>query len=74
VAELEQFALDSLISLAGILPGHALNQHNNSVINARTTNAVRVGLLPGHQAMMPAQDRVRRDQSMHPQHFRQSSD
>jgi hypothetical protein len=61
VAEFEQFALNSLISPAGILPGQALDQHNNSIIDGRTTDAVGVGPLVGHQTTMPAQDRARRD-------------
>ena len=74
VAKFEQFALNSLVSPAGILPGHALDQHTNSVIDARTTDAVGVGPPFGHQATMPAQDRARRDQSMDMQHLGQSSD
>jgi hypothetical protein len=72
VAELEQFALNSLVSPAGILPGHALDQRTHTVIDGWTTDAVGVGPLFGHQATMPAQDRARRDQAMLPQHLGQS--
>lgn len=58
----------------GILPGHALDQHENSVINRRRTDVVGVRPLHGYQATMPAQDRARGDQSMDPQHPGQSSD
>jgi hypothetical protein len=74
VAELEQLALNSLVSPALILPGHALDQHAHTVTDGWTTDAVRVSPLLGHQATMPAQDRARRDQAMLPQHPGQSSD
>ena len=73
VAEFEQFALNSLVSPAGILPGHALDQRAHTVIDGWTT-AVGVGPLVGHQATVPAQDCARCDQSMDPQHFGQGSD
>jgi hypothetical protein len=55
VAEFEQLTLDSLVSPALILPGHALDQHGNNVLNGRTPDAVRVRPLLGHQATMPTQ-------------------
>jgi hypothetical protein len=48
VAKFEQFALNSLISPAGIVPGQALDQYNNSVSDGRTTNAVLVCPPLGH--------------------------
>jgi hypothetical protein len=74
VAELAQFALNSLVSPAEVLPGQALDQHHHSVIDAWTTNASGIGPLFGHQATMPAQDRAQRDQSRNSQHRGQSSD
>jgi hypothetical protein len=73
VAELEQLTLDSLISPAGILPGHAPDQHGHSVLDGWTPDAVWIRPFLGDQAPVPTQDRARRDQSMPPQHQRQPS-
>jgi len=47
VAELEQFALDPLISPAVILGGEPLDQHGDLSGDPRAARPVRVGPLPG---------------------------
>jgi hypothetical protein len=74
MTELEQLALDSLVSPAGVLPGHALDQHRHRVLEGRTTEAVGIGPLLGYQVTMPAQDCARREQAMLVQRLRQPSD
>jgi hypothetical protein len=74
VTEREQLALDSLVAPAGILAGHALDQHGHSIIDRWTPEVVRICPLPGDEAPMPAQDRVRRDQAMPTQQLRPSLD
>jgi hypothetical protein len=74
VPELEQLAVDSLVSPAVILSGQALDQRGHRVINGRTPNAMGIGPLLGDQATMPAQDRARRNQAMPPQPLRQPAD
>jgi hypothetical protein len=74
VTEFEQLALDSLVSPADILPGHALDQHGHRVIEGWTPETVGIRPLLGDQATMPPQDRARRDQPMPPQHPRQPAD
>jgi hypothetical protein len=74
VTELEQLALDSLVSPAVILSGHALDQRGHRVIDGRTSDAMGIRPLLGDQTMMPAQDRARCDQAMPPQHLRQPAD
>jgi hypothetical protein len=74
VAKLEQLALDSLVSPAGILPGHALDQLGHGGGEGRASEAMWIGPFPGDQAMMPAQDCARCDHAMPPQHLRQPAD
>jgi hypothetical protein len=74
VTELDQLALDSLVSPVVILSGHALDQRGHRVIDGRTSDAMGRRPLLGDQAMMPAQDRARCDQAMLPQHLRQPAD
>jgi hypothetical protein len=74
VTELEQLALDSLISPAPILPGHALDQRGHSVLDRWTPEAVGICPFLGDQAPVPAQDRARCYQAMSAQHLRQSPD
>ena len=57
MAELEQLTLDSLVSPAGILPGHALDQHGHSVLDGWTPAAVWIRPFLGDQVMVPTQDR-----------------
>lgn len=64
MAELEQLALKSLVSPALILPGHTLDQRDYRVIDGWTPETAGIGPFLGDQAMMPAQDRARRDQAM----------
>ena len=40
MAKFEQLALDSLVSSALVLPGHALNQDGHSVLDGWTPDAV----------------------------------
>jgi len=68
VTELEQLALDSLVSPAVILSGQAFDQYGHAVVERRTPDAVGIRPFLGYQAAMPAQDRARRDQAMPPQH------
>jgi hypothetical protein len=70
VSEFEQLALHSLVSPAGVLLGHALDQHTHSIVKGWTPETVGIGPLLGDQATMPAQDRARRDQAMLAQHPR----
>ncbi len=74
MAEFEQLALDSLVSPAGVLPGHALDQHGQGVLDGWTAGAVGIGPFLGDEATMPAQDCARRDQAMPPQHWWQPPD
>ncbi len=74
MTELEQLALNSLISPAGVLPGHALDQHGQGVLDRWTAEAVGIGPFLGDEVTMPAQDCARRDQAMPPQHRRQPPD
>jgi hypothetical protein len=73
VTEREQLTLDSLVSPAGILPGHALDQHDHRVRDGWTPTAVRARPFLGDQAPVPTQDCARCDQAMPPQHLRQPS-
>jgi hypothetical protein len=52
----------------GILPGHALDQHEEQRHQPAEDRRGGGTSLHGYQATMPAQDRARRDQSMDPQH------
>ena len=74
VTDLEQLALDSLVSPVVILSGHAFAQRGHRAIDGRTPNAIGIRPLLGDQATMPAQDRARRDQARPPRHLRQSPD
>jgi hypothetical protein len=67
VAELEQLAADSLVSPARVLPRHPHHQRGEHVVDRWPSGPVRVGPLSAHEAAMPAQDRVRGDQTMGPQ-------
>jgi len=56
VPELQQFALDPLISPAVVLGGEPLDQHGDLCANRRPSLPVRVGPFPGDETAMPAQD------------------
>jgi hypothetical protein len=64
VAECEHLALDWLVSPAGIVPGHALDQHDHRVLEGWRPETVGMGPFCGDQAVMPAQDRAWRDHAM----------
>ncbi len=51
VAELEQLALDPLVCPAAVLGGELLDQHDDLGADRRPSCLVRVGPLPGNQAM-----------------------
>ena len=53
---------------------HPHDQNGEHVADRRTTGAVRVGPLLAHKAAMPAQDRVRADQTVAAQCSRQAPD
>jgi hypothetical protein len=74
VANLEQLALDSLVSPAGILPGHALDQLSHGGGDGWASEAMWICPFSGDQATMPAQDCARCDQAMPPQRLRQPAD
>jgi hypothetical protein len=74
VTKVEQLALDSLVSPAVILPGHARDQRDHRLIDGPTPEMVGIGPLVGDQATMPVQDRARRDQAMLAQHRGQRPD
>src|ERR1017187_6890839 len=62
VAELEQLALDPLVSPAVILGGESLDQRGGLGADRRPSCAVRVGPVAGDQAAVPAQDGAGGDQ------------
>jgi hypothetical protein len=64
MAKLEQLALQPLVSPARVLPRHPHNQGDEHVIDRWPPGPVRVGPPSAHEAAMPAQDRVRGDQTM----------
>ena len=56
VAEFEQLALDPLVSPAVVLGGEPLDERGDLRAEWRPSRPVRVGLLAGGQAAVPAQD------------------
>ena len=66
MAELEQLTLDSLVSPPVILSGEPPDQHGDLSGDRRAPRPVRVGPLPGNQAVVPAQDGPRGDQLVRP--------
>ena len=67
VAELEQLALDPLVSPAVILSGEPLDQRGDLGADRRPSRAVRVGPFVSHQLSVPPQDGAGRDQPVRPQ-------
>jgi hypothetical protein len=67
VAELEQLALDPLVSPAVVLGGEPLDQDGDLGADRRPSRAVRVGPLLSDQATVPPQDGARGDQPVRPQ-------
>ena len=53
VAELEQFALDPLVSPGGVLGGEPLDERGDFGADWRPSCPVRIGPLPGHHAAAP---------------------
>ena len=74
VAELEQLALDPLVSPAVVLGGEPLDQGGNLGADWRPSRPVRVGPLAGDQAAVPAQDGIGGDQPVRLQPCRQEPD
>jgi hypothetical protein len=58
VAELEQLALDPLVSPLRVLRRHPHDQRSEHVVDRWATGTVRVGPLAANEAAVPAQDRV----------------
>ena len=67
MAELEQLALDPLVSPAVVLGGEPPDQRGDLGADRRPSCLVRVGPLPGDQAAVPAQDGAGGDQPVYPQ-------
>ncbi len=67
VAELEQLALDPLVSPAVVLGGEPLDQRGNLGADWRPSRPVRIGPLAGDQAAVPAQDGSGGDQPVRSQ-------
>jgi hypothetical protein len=67
VAQAEQLTLDPLVSPARVLPRHLLDQHCEPGIDRRPAAAMRIGPPPADQTPVPAEQRVRRHQTAHPQ-------
>src|ERR1022692_2371596 len=64
VAELEQFALDPLVSPAAVLGGEPPGQRGDLCAGWRSSCAARIGPLPGDQAAVPPKDGSRGDQAV----------
>jgi len=67
VAELQQFALNSLVSPAVVLGGEPRDEGSDLSTDRRPSCPVRVGPVAGDQAAVPPQDGTGRDQPVHPQ-------
>ena len=71
VAELEQLALEPYVPPARVLSRHPHHQGDEDVVDGRASGAAGIGPSSADKAAMPAQDRVRGDQTMNPQCSRQ---
>ena len=67
MAELEQLALDPLVSPAVVLGGEPLDQRGDLGADRRPGRPVRAGPLAGDEAAVPAQDGTWGDQPVRPQ-------
>ena len=67
MAELEQLALQPLVSPARVLPRHPHHQGGEHVVDRWPSGPVRVGPSAAYEATMPTQDRVRSDHTAAPQ-------
>src|SRR6476620_8836694 len=74
MAELEQLALDPLVSPGRVVRRHPHDQRREPVVDRWPSGKIRVGPPAAYEAAMPAQDRVRSDQTMATQHSRQPLD
>ena len=74
VAQRQELAPDPLISPAGVVSGHLLDERCDSGIQGWASRLVRVGPVHGYESAMPGQDRGRGDQPMQPQRSWQSPD
>jgi hypothetical protein len=74
VAELEQLALDPLVSPAVVFGGEPLDQRGDLGADRRPSRPVRIGSLAGDQAAVPPQDSAESDQPVHAQPGRQQPD
>jgi len=74
VAELEQLALNPLVSPAVVLGGELFDQRGDLNADRRPAHPVRVAPLPGDQAAVPPQDGAWGNQPVHPQPSRQQAD
>jgi hypothetical protein len=66
VTELEQLALDPLVSPAVVLGGEPPDQRGDLGTDRRSSRAVRKGPFPGDQATVPPKDNSWRDQAVYP--------
>ena len=67
MAELEQLALDLLVTPAVVFGGEPLDQRGDPVVDRGPSRPVRVGPFPGDQTPMPPQDAAGGDQPARPQ-------
>ena len=74
VAELEQLALDPLVSPAVVLGGEPLYQRGNLGADRRPSRPVRTGPLAGDQATVLPQNGAGGNQPVHPQPCQQERD
>ena len=74
VAELEQLALDPLVSPAVVLGGEPVDQRGDLRADRRPSRPVRVGPFPAYKASVPPQDGAGRDDPVRPLSARQMPD
>ena len=74
MAELEQLALNPLVSPAAVLGGEPLDQQGDLGVDRRSSCRVRVGPFAGDQTAVPAQDGAGGDQTVRLQPSRQTPD
>jgi hypothetical protein len=67
VAELEQLALDALVSPRAVLGGEPLDERGDLGADRRSSRVVRVGPLLSDQAAVPPQDGTGPDQPVRPE-------
>ena len=67
VAELEQFALDPLVTPSAVLGGEPSDQRGDLCTDRRSARAARIGPFPGDQTAVPPQDGSRSHQAVRAQ-------